>query len=267
MNELPTKYEVTKADLARGRNLKMAAFGAPVVLTVLPLAVTFALLFLLGSTPPAAATILFLGLIITAIRLVKGLIISGFLGIRYGKWTNELRERMAASGIKAEEIMWFKKELRPNELRTLKGLERGDLLLADAYRDTLASRLTATRIIKTSKKELALTRRRENKVKMLNAGNADKFVEQIRKDGEKLQRIHDEAREMLAEAETRLQMIESAAMRGTGMADSELALKKLSARSQSLPLALEEAKMAEEIREELEREPLDDKIKSRELPG
>lgn len=72
---------------------------------------------------------------------------------------------------------------------------------------------------------------------------------------------------MLAEAETRLQMIESAAMRGTGMADSELALKKLSARSQSLPLALEEAKMAEEIREELEREPVDEKTKSRELPG
>src|SRR5690606_12194891 len=148
MNELATRNEITKADLARGRKLKMAAFGAPVVLTVLPLAVTFVLLFLLGSTPPAAATILFLGLIITAVGLVKGLIISGFLGVRYAKWTHELRERMAAEGIRAEEIMWFKKELRPNELRTLKGLEKGDLLLADAYRDTLASRLTATRIIK-----------------------------------------------------------------------------------------------------------------------
>ena len=62
---------------------------------------------------------------------------------------------------------------------------------------------------------------------------------------------------MLAEAETRLQMIEAAAARGGNLADSELALKKLSARSKSLPLALEEAKMAEEIRLELEREPLD----------
>jgi hypothetical protein len=267
MNELATRHEITKADLARGRNLKLAAFGAPAVLTVLPLAVTFVLLFLLGSTPPAAATILFLGLIITAIGFVKGLIISGFLGMRYARWSNELRERMAAQGIRAEEIMWFKKELRPNELRTLKGLERGDLLLADAYRDTLASRLTATRIIKSSKKELSLTRRREAKVKMLKSGNSKEFAAQIRKDGEKLERIHSEARDMLAEAETRLQMIESAAMRGTGMADSELALKKLSARTQSLPLALEEAKMAEEIRDELEREPLDEESKSRELPG
>src|SRR5690606_15803852 len=166
-----------------------------------------------------------------------------------------------------EEIMWFKKELRPNELRTLKGLEKGDLLLADAYRDTLASRLTATRIIKSSKKELSLTRRREAKVKMLKSGNSEEFATQIRKDGEKLERIHSEARDMLAEAETRLQMIESAAMRGTEMAGSELALKKLSARTKSLPLALEEAKMAEEIREELEREPLEEESKSRELPG
>ena len=59
---------------------------------------------------------------------------------------------------------------------------------------------------------------------------------------------------MLAEAETRLQMIEAAAVRGSGLADSELALKKLSARSQELPLALEEAKLREEIVKELENE-------------
>ena len=62
---------------------------------------------------------------------------------------------------------------------------------------------------------------------------------------------------MLAEAESRLQMIEAAAMRGSNLADSELALKKLSARAKDLPLALEEAKMTEEIRAELEREPID----------
>lgn len=59
---------------------------------------------------------------------------------------------------------------------------------------------------------------------------------------------------MLAEAETRLQMIEAASVRGGSIADSELALKKLSARAAELPLALEEAKMAEEIRAELEKE-------------
>ena len=59
---------------------------------------------------------------------------------------------------------------------------------------------------------------------------------------------------MLIEAETRLQMIEAASMRGGGLADSELALKKLSARTADLPIALEQAKMAEEIRAELENE-------------
>jgi len=59
---------------------------------------------------------------------------------------------------------------------------------------------------------------------------------------------------MLAEAETRLQMVEAASVRGSAVADSELILKKLSARASELPLALEEAKMAEEIRAELEKE-------------
>ncbi|MBK9768514.1 MAG: hypothetical protein IPP63_16700 [Chloracidobacterium sp.] len=59
---------------------------------------------------------------------------------------------------------------------------------------------------------------------------------------------------MLAEAETRMQMIEAASVRGSAVADSELILKKLSARVSDLPLALEEAKMAQEIRAELESE-------------
>jgi hypothetical protein len=62
---------------------------------------------------------------------------------------------------------------------------------------------------------------------------------------------------MLAEAESRLHMIEAAAMRGSNIADNELALKKLTARTSELPLALEAAKMEEEIRRELEKEPLD----------
>ena len=59
---------------------------------------------------------------------------------------------------------------------------------------------------------------------------------------------------MLAEAESRLQVIEAAGARGSHLADSELALKKLSARASELPLALEEAKMTEAIRKELDEE-------------
>ena len=59
---------------------------------------------------------------------------------------------------------------------------------------------------------------------------------------------------MLVESESRLQMIEAAAMRGGGLADSELALKKLSARTSELPIALEAAKMHQEAVAELELE-------------
>jgi hypothetical protein len=65
---------------------------------------------------------------------------------------------------------------------------------------------------------------------------------------------------MLAEAESRLQMIEAAASRGGSIADSELALKKLTARTAQLPLALESARMTEEIRLELEKEDLEQSL-------
>jgi hypothetical protein len=63
---------------------------------------------------------------------------------------------------------------------------------------------------------------------------------------------------MLSEAEARLQMIEAAVAREGSLADSELALKKLTARTAELPLALESAKISDEIRRELEKEDLDD---------
>ena len=74
---------------------------------------------------------------------------------------------------------------------------------------------------------------------------------------QKIGRIHDEAKEMLAEAESRMAMIEAAASRSGGLADNELALKKLTARANELPLALEAAKVADEIREELEKHGLE----------
>lgn len=264
MSELPTKYEITKRDLARGRNLKIVGFSAPVVLTLLPAIVSTFLFILLASSPPVAATILFFGILATIIGLAIGLGVSGLAAYRHSQWKTEIRERMAADGIRAEEIDWFAKELRPNEKRSLRELERTDLLLADAYRETLASRLTATRIIRSSKKELALTKRREQKIKLLRSENAERFLTEIKQDHDNLQRIQIDAQEMLAEAESRLQMIESAALRGAGMADSELALKKLSARSTSLPLALEEAKMTEAIRREMESELSEKDAKSRE---
>lgn len=258
MDDHISKYKVTDRELARGRNLKIAAWTAPLLLTGIPAALFLALTLIFGTTPPVAFTIFVLGIIVTAIGFAAGITASGIFAYRHSNWTKEMREKIAADGIRAEEIEWFRHELKSNEKRALKEIGRSDLLLADAYRETLASRLTATRIVKSSKKELFLTQRRKSKLKQLKSEKADDFRSQIDDDAEKIASINEEAKLMLVEAEARLQMIEAAATRGRSLADSELALKKLSARSETLPIALEEARMTDEIKRELDSELAED---------
>lgn len=260
MSELPVKYDIEPRELARGRNLRLAAIASPVVLTLLPVIVSTILFVLFASSPPVAATILFFGFLITAIGFLKGAILSGIFGYKYSRWRAEIREMIAVDGIKANEVDWFRHELKPQEKRALKEMERNDPLLADAYRETLASRLTATRVIKATRKKLNETKRRENKLRQLKTERKADFLESIKKDAEKIKKINGEAQGMLGEAEARLQMIEAAALRGSSLAGTELAMKRLSARSSELPLALQEAQAAEEIRLELESETADAQV-------
>jgi hypothetical protein len=247
-------YEVTKRDLAYPNRLWAGAVAAPIVLTLLPAIITISLLLVAASGPPVAAVILFAGVVATIIGLILGLTISFILAKKRSTWTKEMRERIAADGIKASELNWFRGEIKPAEKRALKAIEANDPLLADAYRETLASRLTATRIVGTSRRELQLAKRRKNSVKQLKSSRAAEFEAEISRDLDKINGIHDEAKVMLAEAESRLQMIEAAASRHGSLAESEFALKRLSARASELPLALEAAKMTDEIRLELEKE-------------
>ncbi len=256
MSELQ-KIGKDKRELARGRNLKVAAYAAPVILTALPAIVTGILFVLFATTPPSAATILFFGFVITLVGFLKGLVLAGIFAYKHSNWSKEMRERIAAGGISADELDWFRNELTSHEKKALKDLERADVMLLDAYRETVASRLTASRIMKSSRREMQLTERRRLKLKGLKSENAQRFREEIEKDKVKIAGIRDEAQDMLIEAESRLQMIEAAALRGGGMADSEMALKKLSARASTLPLALEEAKVAREIVAELEQDEID----------
>jgi hypothetical protein len=246
--------DIIKSDLTRGRRLVAGAVATPAVLTALPALITLLLLILAPLAPPSAFVVFFFGAVVTVLGLLIGLGIAGVLLHKRGRWLREMRELIASDGIRAEEIGWFTNELKAAEKRALKAVEARDLLLGDAYRETLASRLTATRILKSSKRELMLSRKRQGKIKMLQAERRGEFLAEIGRDIEKVSGIRDEASAMLAEAEARLQMIEAAATRGGSLADSELALKKLSARTKELPLALESARMSEEIRLELEAE-------------
>ena len=254
MSDLQPRGEISKRELTRGRRLKAAAIASPLVLAGVPLALFTVLFILFGGVPTAGISIFFFGLLFTIFGFLVGLGLSGFFVYRHANWKRDLRERMAARGIRAEEVDWFRKEMKPNERQALKQITARDPLLADAYRETLASRITASRIVGMSKRELLLMQRRQNKLKYYKTESSQRFLEELDKDIAKIKSINEEAKEMLTEAQARLQMIDVASLRGSSIADSELALKKLSARASELPLALESAKLTEEIREELERE-------------
>ncbi len=253
MNELEPRYEVTRQDLIKDKALKIGAWSSPALLAAIP-ALVFFILFLFSTATPTAATFLFFSLISLVVGFIFGLIVTGGILLYRSRWLTQVRERIAIDGIKANEVDWFKHELTTTEKNSLKQIESKNLLLADAFRDTLAARLTATRILKSTKLELLLVKRRQNKLKYLKSENSTSLQEDLKYDVEKLSKIKTEAAEMLTEAEMRLQMIEAASRRGANLAGSELALKKLAARTSELPLALESAKMEEEIRRELEKD-------------
>lgn len=252
MNEL-TRYEITRGDLVKNKALKIGAWTVPLVFSVIP-ALVFFLFFLISSAPPVAVTWIFLSIASLVGGFLFGLAISGGLMVYRSRWLAKVRERLAVDGIKASEVEWFTHELTSTEKKSLKEIELRDLLLADAFRDTLAARLTATRILKSAKHELRLVQRQQGKLKYLKSENSTNLQKELKHDLEKLTKIKNEADEMRIEAETRIQMFEAASRRGGSLADNELALKKLSSRTQELPLALESAKMEDEIRRELEKE-------------
>lgn len=253
MNELEPRYEITRRDAAKDKALKYGAWSAPLVLSILP-ALIFFVLYLFSSATPTVAMFFFLSLISLIGGFVLGLIVAGGILFYRSNWLAQVRERLAVDGIKAGEVDWFKNELKTSEKNSLKEISSKNLLLADAFRDTLAARLTATRILKSSKRELLLVQKSQNKLKYLKSENSQNLQLELKEDLQKLKQINSEAKEMLTESETRLQMIEAAARRGTELADAELALKKLSARTAELPIALESAKMEQEIRREIEKE-------------
>lgn len=250
---LERPYEITRKDLVKDKALKHGAWLTPILLSVIPALILF-LIGIISGTPPTVAFFLSLGFIALIGGFIFGLIISGGILYYRQKWLARVRELIAVDGIKTEEVAWFKHELTSAERKSLDEIELQNRLLGDAYRETLASRLTATRIVKTTKKELLLVQRRQNKLKYLKSEVSADLQETLKNDYEKLNEINSEAKQMKVEAETRLHMIEAASRRGNNLADTELALKKLSSRAAELPLALEALKMEEEIRKELEAE-------------
>jgi hypothetical protein len=247
-------YELTRRDLVKNDVLRWSPLATPLVFSLLPALVLFIAGLAFGTTTAGTAVYIFSALITLIVGFIFSLIVSGTLMIYRQGWLVKLRERLAVDGIKAHEVRLFTNELKTQEKRALKDIEGSNRLLADAYRETLASRLTAARILKSTKQELLLIGRREGKLRQLKSANAKNLQEELKKDKKKLTDILESAKEMRIEAETRLQMIEAASRRGTNMVDTEIAMQKLRAHTEELPLALEAVKMEEELRRELENE-------------
>jgi hypothetical protein len=247
-------YELTRRDLVKDSVLRWTPLAIPPVISLLPALILFIMGMIFGGTTAGTAVYVFSALITLIAGFLFGLLVSGGLLIYRQSWLGVLRERLALDGIKAHEVRFFTKELKTLEKKALNDISRSNPLLADAYRETLASRLTSSRILKTTKQELRLIDNRDRKLRSLKSDNSNTLREDLKNDRKRLTEIQNSAKEMQIEAETRLQMIEAASRRGTNLADTELAMQKLRASTEQLPLALEAVKMEDEMRRELEKE-------------
>jgi hypothetical protein len=252
--ESTTSYELTTRDRLTAQGLKWGPWLAPIVFSV-PLPLIFLiLLFVAASNPAAAVSFLFFAALTFGVGLIAGLITTMVLLAYRTSWLKKLRDKLARDGVTAGELEWFMAELSTSERKALREMERQDPLLGDAYRETLASRITATRVTASAKKELRLVERRVNKVMYLQGADTTKLREELAEDRVRLRKIQDEAVERRVEAQARLEQIEAEARRGISVAHTDIALKRLNASRDQLPLALESAKIEREIRDEIDRE-------------
>jgi hypothetical protein len=169
-------------------------------------------------------------------------------------WERRLRERLAADGVTADELSWFMSEVPAKQKRTLKRLGAQNPLLADAYRETLASRLTAARVSARARQQAAAVERRLKNAARLQGANRAELERELLKDRERLASIERETAEHYREMEARLEIIEAMADRDASHTETRLALERLGSVRDNLPLGLAAALSEQEVREELERE-------------
>lgn len=243
--------KLTPRDRMMMRALKWAPWLSFFILA-LPAPVIFFLLYLTSATTQDAVILIFLALASLLVGSLAGLLAIIFILLYRRRWNKRMRERLAADGITADELDWFVNELTTAERQTLRSMEAQNPLLADAYRETLAARLTASRVLSSAKRELVTVERRINRAALLQGADTKGLQEELRADRERLTRVRDEGSTYLAEVQARLQMIEATASRGASFAETDLALKRLGTLRDQMPLALEAARMEQQARFEIE---------------
>lgn len=250
MNETGTGSKITARDKLVARIFQWAPWLA-FFLVALP--VPFYFLMKYFSSSQDAALNMLLALTSLGIGSVIGFAVTLFLLYYRRHWAQKVRDRVGADGVTADELPWFMSELTTTERQALKEIEAQNPLLADAYRETLASRITATRVIANAKRQLLLVERHLNRTAYIQGADTTSLQEELRADRERLEALKLEGSERRAESETRLQMIEAAASRGATWDETYIALHRLSASRAQVPLALESARLEQQAREETDK--------------
>lgn len=217
-------------------------------LMIVPLPVLFLVLFLTSSGTDTAAFYLVLSLVSLGLGLAVAFLILIAFGLYRRGWKRRLRDRLAADGITAAELTWFQPELTTEEKKTWRELETMNPLLADAYAETLAARLTATRIAAKARGEGMRIERQINRTRHLRNADTSSLLEDLINDREKADSICKEAKMREVQAKARLQTIDAAAHRELTEAETSVMLSRLHASQDQIPIGLEIARLEQEAR-------------------
>ncbi|MGH9931477.1 MAG: hypothetical protein ACREA9_19900 [Pyrinomonadaceae bacterium] len=226
------------------------------VIVSLPIPIVFLVLFLAAATTEAAAIYLLLSFVSLGLGLVVGLLVLIMLLFYRRRWLSGLRDRLAADGITAAEVPWFASELSSEERKTWGELKQQNPLLADAYCETLAARLTATRIIARARGETLRVERQINRTRNIRGVDTTKLLNDLLSDRQRSDVLRKEATVRLSETKARLQTIEAAANRRLSQTETDLMLRRLAASQEHSPLALEMASLEEAALRELDAPPV-----------
>ncbi|HEX5708639.1 MAG TPA: hypothetical protein VFX96_15150, partial [Pyrinomonadaceae bacterium] len=131
--------KLTAGERAMAKLLRAAPWLA---FLIVALPVPFYFLWQYFNADAEAAVYMLLTLVSLAAGSFVGLLVIIFMLLYRRRWERNLRARLASDGVTADELSWFMSELKPAERRALKEAEARNPLLADAYRDTLAARVT-----------------------------------------------------------------------------------------------------------------------------
>jgi hypothetical protein len=225
----------------------------------LPVPVVFLVLFLAAGTTETAAIYLLLSFVSLGLGLVVGLLVLFMLLFYRRRWQSRFRDRLASDGITAAEVPWFTSELSSEERKIWGELKQKNPLLADAYCETLAARLTATRIIAKARGETLKIERQINRTRNIRGVDTTKLLADLLSDRQRSDELRKEASVRLSEAKARLQTIEAAANRSLSQTETDVMLRRLAASQEHFPLALEIANLEEAALREIDHRPVIEK--------